>query len=127
MVEPVNGFCSNEEYERFMNEVNYFEKMISNDGIKIVKFYLSITKSMQKTRIKAVKNNPLRRWELTKVDERAIELWATYTKYKQRMLKNTHSNNSPWKVINSNNKLQASLDTIRFLLKQIPYKSAQKD
>jgi len=91
LVEPVNGFCSQKEYTRFMNEVNHFEHMLSEDGIVIIKIYFSISKKEQERRIELVQQNPLRRWELSPVDLRAIELWDDYTKYEKKMFKVTNT------------------------------------
>ncbi len=93
MVEPVNNFCTQEEYQRFMNEVNQFEEMITNDGIILIKFYISISKPEQALRFKDIASNPLKRWKMTPVDQKAQELWNEYTMYKQKMF--AHTNTAP--------------------------------
>jgi polyphosphate kinase 2 len=122
MVEPANGFCTKKEYNRFMNEVVPFERMLANDGILIIKFYLSINKSVQKNRIEAVRKNPLRRWELTEVDENAVELWDDYTHYKDEMFKRTHTKQVPWTIIDSNDKRAAHLNAIKHVISTVSYK-----
>ncbi len=121
VVEPVNGFCTMEEYHRFMNEVNHFESMITNDGIILIKLYFSITKDEQARRFEDIRNNPLKRWKLTPVDERAQELWDVYTEYKEKMFVRTNTEKNPWKVLKANKKTRARLEAINHILDVIPY------
>jgi polyphosphate kinase 2 len=123
MVEPVNGFCTQEEYKIFMEEVIHVERMLSNNGLKIVKFFLSIDKEEQKRRIEAVRKNPLRRWELTSVDENAQALWDTFNRYKDTTLTLTDTPHAPWTEIDSNHKPAAYLQAIKHVLSIFPYKS----
>lgn len=122
IVEPVNGFCTRKEYDRFMKEVNHFEEMLIGDGILLLKFYLSISKKEQKKRIAAVRKDPLRRWELTPVDLAAVELWDEYTHYKKEMFRRTDGKVNPWIRIKANDKRQAHLEGIRIILEHLPYK-----
>lgn len=121
VVEPVNGFCTNEEYERFMNDVLHFEKMITNDGIMLFKFYFSISKREQARRFADIKADPLKRWKMSPVDEKAQQLWDEYTHYKEAMFKKTHTEQNPWVIIKANRKGRARVDAIKYLLKNIPY------
>ena len=121
VVEPVNGFCSMEEYEVFMNQVNDFERMILDSGTRLVKIYMSITKKEQAKRFNEIKNDPLKQWKMTPVDERAQELWDEYTKYKRTMFSKTNTSISPWKVIRANRKTVARINVINHILKSIPY------
>lgn len=121
VVEPVNDFCTQEQYERFMSEVNLFEDMLCNEGLQIIKFYFSITKDEQKKRINQISNNPLKRWKLSPVDMRAIELWDKYTEYKERMLKETSTERNPWVVIDANRKTKARINAIQHILDAVPY------
>ena len=89
VVEPVNGFCTNQEYETFMTQVNDFERMVTESGIQLVKIYMSISKKEQSKRFLDIKNNPLKIWKMSKVDKRAQELWDSYTSYKNKMFENT--------------------------------------
>ena len=125
VVEPVNGFCTQEEYEIFMSQVNEFEKMLIQSKIKIVKFYLSITKNQQLKRFNDIKADPLKRWKMTPVDERAQELWDQYTEYKKKMFEHTNTELCPWKIIRANRKTQARIAVIKHILREIPY--PQKD
>ncbi len=123
VVEPVNGFSTPEEYERFMSEVNNFENMITNDGIILMKFYFSITKSEQARRFDDIKSNPLKRWKMSPVDEKAQELWDVYTEYKERMFSHTNTEKNPWIILRANRKTTARIAVIKHILKRVPYKS----
>ena len=118
VVEPVNGFCTEEEYNIFMNQVNDFERMITESGIILVKFYMSISKKEQARRFEDIKNNPLKQWKISKVDEKAQELWDSYTEYKNKMFKKV---SIPFKVIKANRKTEARIEAIEYLLEEIPY------
>ncbi len=121
VVEPVNGFCSEEEYKIFMSQVNDFERMITESGIRLVKIYMSISKKEQKKRFDDIKNNPLKQWKMTEVDEKAQELWDVYTEYKSKMFEKAKEGNSPFNVIRANRKTYARVDAINHILKKIPY------
>lgn len=121
VVEPVNGFCTQEEYQIFMNQVNDFERMILESGIRLVKIYMSITKKEQAKRFNDIKNDPLKQWKMTPVDEKAQELWDDYTEYKRAMFSKTNTAISPWKVIRANRKTAARINVINHILKSIPY------
>ena len=121
VVEPVNGFCSNEEHEVFMNQVNDFERMITESGIRLVKIYMSISKKEQAKRFDDIRNNPLKQWKMTAVDERAQELWDVYTKYKNKMFAKTKDGAVKWKIIKANRKTFARVSAINHVLHSIPY------
>ncbi|MEZ4886170.1 MAG: polyphosphate kinase 2 [Chitinophagales bacterium] len=121
VVEPVNGFCTEEEYHVFMGQVNDFERMIIESGTYLIKFYFSITKAEQAKRFKDIKSNPLKKWKMTPVDERAQELWDEYTKYKKKMFEKTHTDFSPWIIIDADKKTEARVAVIEHILKTIPY------
>ena len=121
VVEPVNGFCTEEQYKIFMKQVNGFEKMIMQSGIRLVKIYMSISKREQVKRFEDIKNSPLKQWKMTPVDERAQELWDDYTEYKKRMFKKTNTLVSPWKIIRANRKTKARIACIEHILERIPY------
>lgn len=121
VVEPVNDFCTDEEYNIFTNQVNDFERMITESGIQLVKIYMSISKREQEKRFKEIKNNPLKLWKMSKVDEKAQELWDSYTLYKNKMFDNTKKDGIPFKVIKANRKTDARIEAIEYLLEKIPY------
>jgi polyphosphate kinase 2 len=127
VVEPVNGFCTQQEYEVFMNQVGNFERMITESGIRLVKIYMSISKKEQAKRFDEIKRDPLKQWKMTDVDEKAQELWNVYTDYKQKMFdKTTESGGVPWKIIKANRKTYARVAAINHLLKSIPYDKHKK-
>ena len=121
VVEPVNGFCTPKEYEVFMNQVNQFEKMIIDSGIRVVKIYFSITKDEQSRRFEDIKTSPVKKWKFSKVDESALELWDDYTSYKAKMFEQTNTEIAPWYIIGANKKSKARVESIEKILELIPY------
>jgi polyphosphate kinase 2 len=121
VVEPVNGFCTDEEYQVFMSQVNDFEKMLIQSDTHLIKFYFSITKEEQAKRFKDIQNNPMKRWKMTAVDRRAQELWDEYSKYKERMFEVTNTEHAPWRIVDANQKSQARLEAVTHVLEKIPY------
>lgn len=122
VVEPVNGFCTKEEYDVFMNQVNEFEKMIIDSGVRIVKFYFSISKDEQSRRFEDIKSSPVKKWKFSKVDEAALDLWDDYTEYKTKMFDKTNTEIAPWIIIRANKKSRARVEVIEKLLEIVPYK-----
>lgn len=122
VVEPVNGFCTKEEYDVFMNQVNEFEKMIIDSGVRIVKFYFSISKDEQSRRFEDIKTSPVKKWKFSKVDETALDLWDDYTEYKTKMFDKTNTEIAPWIIIRANKKSRARVEVIEKLLEIVPYK-----
>ncbi len=123
VVEPVNGFCTQNDYEVFMNQVNEFEKMIIDSGIRVVKFYFSISKDEQSRRFEDIKSSPVKKWKFSKVDEAALELWEDYTQYKTKMFDKTNTEIAPWIIIKANKKSKARVEVIEKLLELVPYKN----
>jgi polyphosphate kinase 2 len=121
VVEPVNGFCTQNEYEVFMNQVNQFEQMIIESGIRVVKFYFSISKDEQSRRFEDIKSSPVKKWKFSKVDESALKLWDDYTSYKAKMFEKTNTEIAPWIIIKANKKSKARVEVIEKLLELIPY------
>lgn len=122
IVDPVNGFCTEKEYQVFMSQVNDFERMLVQSDTHLIKFYFSISKKEQAARFKEIKSNPLKRWKMTPVDEKAQALWDEYTKYKKKMFEVTDIKLTPWKIIDANRKTVARLEAINHILDVIPYK-----
>ncbi len=121
-VEPVNGFCTEKEYDIFMNQVNEFERMLTESGIRLVKIYMSISKTEQAKRFEEIKINPLKQWKMTKVDEDAQVLWNVYTDYKKKMFLNTKKKGAiSFKVIRANRKTIARVGVMEHILKKVPY------
>lgn len=121
VVEPVNQFCTRQEYRVFMEQVNGFEKMLIQSETYLIKFYFSITKEEQARRFADIKKSPLKRWKMTPVDEKAQELWDEYTAFKDRMFEHTNTRESPWVIIDANKKSTARLGAIKHILEVIPY------
>jgi polyphosphate kinase 2 len=121
MVEPVNGFCTDKEYRIFMSQVNDFERMLIQSGTHLIKFYLSISKKEQARRFAEIQADPLKRWKMTPVDEKAQALWEEYTTYKEAMFERTNTNLSPWVIVDANEKMDARLNVITHILDTIPY------
>ncbi len=121
VVEPVNGFCRQSQYLRFMKQVNHFEDMIVESGVRLVKIYMSISKKVQAKRFREIKANPLKVWKMSPVDENAQRLWDEYTDYRKKMFENAKKGKFPFKVINSNRKTIARVDVIKHILDSIPY------
>ncbi|MDX1351214.1 MAG: polyphosphate kinase 2 [Putridiphycobacter sp.] len=121
IVEPVNGFCTQKDYDIFMSQINEFEKMVIDSDTYLIKIYFSITKEEQIRRFDDIKKSDLKRWKISPVDERAIELWDDYTKYKNLMFKHTDTKRAPWKRIDANKKTHARIEALNYILAKIPY------
>jgi polyphosphate kinase 2 len=122
VVEPVNKFCSQSEYSVFINQVNDFEKMLVDSGIRLVKFYFSISKDEQERRFKDIKASPVKKWKFSAVDKAALSLWDNYTNYKKKMFDKTDTEFAPWIVVKANRKMRARVEVIQKLLEIVPYK-----
>ncbi len=127
MVEPVFGFCSEQEYKTFMKGVIGFEKDLVRQGTILVKLYFSVTRAEQARRFKRRKTDPLRQWKLSEVDVQAQERWDDFTNVKYEMLKKTHTASAPWTIIRSNDKYQARLNAMKTILNSVPYKRYDKE
>lgn len=121
VVEPVNEFCTEVQYKRFMQQVPEFEHMLYEDGITIIKFWFSISKEEQEKRFESRRKNPLKQWKLSPIDDTAQELWDRYTVYKEEMFSKTHTSFSPWIIVKANNKKLARLESIRYVLSLFDY------
>ena len=122
VVEPVMGFCSEAQYKKFLVQVPEFEHMLYEDGVIVIKFWLSITKDEQLKRFDARNDNPLKRWKFSPVDKKGQELWDKYTYYKDEMFSKTHTTYCPWIIIKTNDKKTARLEGIRYVLSQFDYR-----
>jgi len=120
-VEPVMGFCTQEEHKEFLHEVPEFEKMLINSDITIFKFYFSVSKDEQKRRFNKRRTDPLKQYKLSPVDEKSQDLWDKYTIAKYSMLLASHTDHAPWTIIKSDNKKKARINTIKHILSHIDY------
>jgi len=122
MIEPVMGFCTREQYKRFMNKVTTYEKNFIDDGKTILlKLYFSVSKEEQARRFERRKNDPLRQWKLSEVDLQAQELWDDFTEMKYLLLKKTHTKLSKWYIVKSDDKHKARLNTMKLILNSTKY------
>ncbi|WP_457572735.1 polyphosphate kinase 2 [Desulfolithobacter sp.] len=122
MVEPVMGFCTKEQYRRFMKKVTIYEENFIDDGkTTLLKLYFSVSKEEQARRFERRKNDPLRQWKLSEVDLQAQELWDEFTEMKYRLLKKTHTKKCPWFIVRSDDKHQARLNTMKLILSSTKY------
>ncbi|MBT8253965.1 MAG: polyphosphate kinase 2 [Flavobacteriaceae bacterium] len=121
VVEPVMGFCTKEQYRKFMEQVITIENILIDDDYYLIKLWFSIDKDEQKKRLDERKENPLISWKLSTVDIQAQMKWGDYTRYKQAMFDKTGTKKSPWVVIKGNNKDIARKEAMRYVLNTIPY------
>ena len=121
VVEPVMGFCTADEADLFLSEVPSFERMLIHEGVVLVKIWLDIGREMQLKRFHDRRHDPLRIWKLSPVDLKALGMWDQYTLARDRMLKATHSDLSPWIIVRSNDKKRARLNAIRYVLGLLDY------
>jgi polyphosphate kinase len=121
-VERVMGFCTDDEYERFLKLTPAFEREIVNNGIILVKFWLEVGNKEQERRFKARIADPVRQWKLSAMDLPSRAKWYQYSRARDAMLKATDTRFAPWHIVRSDDKKSARLNTIAFLLKKIPHK-----
>ena len=126
MVEPVFGFCTQEEYEIFMDTVVDFEKDLVKHGTILIKLYFSVSKEEQAKRFESRMTDPLKQWKLSEVDLQAQDLWDEFSEKKYEMLKRTHTFEAPWHVIRSDNKFRARMEAIKVILNSIDYEGRNK-
>lgn len=121
MVEPVFGFCSEEEYELFMKHVITFEESLVDHGVVFIKLYFSVSKDKQAVRFEQRRTDPLRQWKLSEIDLQAQSMWHQFTKTKYKMLKDTNHEKAPWHILRSSDKHKARLETMKLILNKIDY------
>ena len=120
-VEPVMGFCTQEEHQEFLHEVPFFERRLVNSGIILIKLYFSVSKQEQARRFKERETNPLKQYKLSPIDKYAQEVWDKYTVAEYSMFMASHTENTPWTVIHSDNKKKARINCIKHILNQVDY------
>jgi polyphosphate kinase 2 len=121
MVEPVMGFCTDEQNKRFLKDVPMLEEMLVKDGIKLFKFYFSVSKEIQNERFESRKKDPLKQYKLSPVDNLAQKYWDDYSVRKFQMLSETNRTMAPWTIIRSDNKKLARINCMKFILSQMGY------
>ena len=120
-VEHVMGFCTDDEYEEFFRSVPEFEKMLVRSGIRVIKYWFSITDEEQHMRFLGRIHDPLKQWKLSPMDLQSRVRWEDYTKAKETMLERTHIPEAPWWVVPADDKKKARLNCISHLLSLMPY------
>jgi polyphosphate kinase 2 len=120
-VEKVMGFCSESECQLFLKQVPELEKMLVHSGIRLFKYWFSITQDIQLERFNERRKDPLKQWKLSDIDLKSIDKWNEYELAKQIMFQETHNSIAPWFIIESNDKKQARLNCLRHFLNAIPY------
>ncbi|MBY0560087.1 polyphosphate kinase 2 [Hyphomicrobium sp.] len=118
-VEPVMGFCTDSEYESFLQDVIPFEHMLIASGIQILKYYLDISKSEQKKRLRNRQDDPLKQWKVSPIDAVSVKHWDAYTEARDRMFERTSSPLSPWIVVRADDKRLARLNVIRDFISRL--------
>jgi len=128
LVEPVMGFCTGKQYRRFMKKVNNYELNFLEDAGRtiLLKLYFSVSKEEQNRRFQRRKNDPLRQWKLSEVDLQAQDLWDEFTEKKFQLLKRTHTKQSPWFVIRSDDKHLARRETMKVILNAVRYRGRNR-
>jgi polyphosphate kinase 2 len=120
-VERVMGFCSDDEYDAFMEAVVPFEHMLVKSGIKLLKYYLDISHAEQKKRLRARRRDPLKQWKVSAIDDRALKRWDAYSQARNAMLARTHNPVTPWTIVRADHKRLARLNLIKDLLTRLHY------
>jgi polyphosphate kinase len=122
----VMGFCTKEEYSRFMHQCPLFERMLVEDGIMLRKYWFSVSDAEQQGRFKSRLEDPMRRWKLSTMDLDSITRWEDYSRSKDEMFVHTDIPEAPWYVVESDDKRSARINMIAHLLSTIPYQDVQR-
>jgi polyphosphate kinase 2 len=127
VVEPVFGFCTDEEYENFMIGCPGFEKDMVRQGTILIKLYFSVSREEQARRFERRKTDVLRQWKLSEIDVQAQDRWDDFTNQKYAMLRRTNTTIAPWTIIRSNDKHLARLNAMKVILNSVPYERLNPD
>ncbi len=121
VVEPVMGFCTEEQHEVFMREVPLFERMLIDSGLTLIKFWIHVSAEEQEKRFQDRACDPRKRWKLSPIDLKARDRWIEFTRQRDKMFALTHTDEAPWLVVDGNDKEKARLNIIRAVLDRVPY------
>jgi polyphosphate kinase 2 (PPK2 family) len=124
-VERVMGFCTESDVQEFYRSAPEFERMLVRSGIRLIKYWFSITDDEQQFRFMMRIHDPLKQWKLSPMDVESRKRWESYTKAKEEMLEKTHVTEAPWWIVDAVDKKRARLNCISHLLSQIPYQDVQ--
>lgn len=125
-VERVMGFCTKEQHEEFMHSVPKFEEMLVGSGIKLLKYYLDVSKDEQVKRLEERRRDPLKQWKSSPIDAVAVKHWKAYSAARDAMLMRTHTATAPWRIVRADNKRLARLNLMRDILSRLHY-AGRKD
>ncbi len=125
-VEKVMGFCTDEEYKLFFTQVELFEEMLADAGFIILKYYLDISKKEQEARLNDRKENPLKQWKISPIDDQAQHLWKEYSEARDKMLAKTSFKHAPWFIVNADDKSKTHIALITHLLNELEYQNKDK-
>ena len=125
-VEHVMGFCTKEEYQRFLHQCPIFERLLVEDGILLRKYWFSVSDDEQENRFRSRLEDPMRRWKLSPMDLESITRWEDYSRAKDEMFVHTDIPEAPWYVVESDDKRRARINMIAHLLSTIPYHDVQR-
>jgi polyphosphate kinase len=120
-VERVMGFCTDEQYEVFIQQAPVLEELLTGDGTHLIKLWFSVSRSEQRTRFLIRRIDPVRQWKLSRTDLLSLERWDDYTVAKEAMFKQTDTTYAPWTVVKSNDKKRARIGAMRFVLSRFDY------
>ncbi|ATE53497.1 polyphosphate kinase 2 [Actinosynnema pretiosum] len=126
-VERVMGYCSDEDYERFLRQVPQFERMLVDDGVLLVKLWFSVSRAEQRTRFLIRQVDPVRQWKLSANDLESLDRWDAYTEAKVAMFRATDTGYSPWTVVKSNDKKRARIEAMRSVLARCDYPDKDRE
>jgi polyphosphate kinase 2 (PPK2 family) len=121
------GFCSEAEYESFLQICPSVEKLIVRNGIQLIKFWLEVGQDEQERRMKARIDDPLRQWKLSPMDLESWPRWYEYSRARDRMFEATDSKHAPWYILRSDDKKRARLNCLAYVLNLVPYKTVKRD
>ena len=126
VIEPVMGFCTDKQYQQFLDQVPEVERTLVDSGIILFKFWFSVSREEQFRRFRSRELDPLKQWKLSPVDREVLAKWDDVTAARVEMFKRTHTSFAPWTVIRSDDKKRARLNCIRHVLHQLPYDHKDK-
>ena len=121
VIEPVMGFCTQDQHDAFMREVPQFERMLVDSGMILIKFWIHVAADEQEKRFQDRACDPRKRWKLSPIDLKGRDLWIESTRYRDKMFALTHTEEAPWLVVDGNDKEKARLNIIRAILDRVPY------
>jgi polyphosphate kinase len=125
-VERVMGYCTTDEYHRFLHQCPIFERMLVEDGVLLRKYWFSVSDAEQETRFRSRLEDPMRRWKLSPTDLESISRWEDYSRSKDQMLVHTDIPEAPWWVVDSDDKRISRLNMIHHLISSVDYREVQR-